>query len=197
VCIKVHSFEVNMPRHTALKYCVLIAAVCMPLAVHAAINKCVGADGKVVFSDHACNTGQAATQIQTPAKPVAISSAPIMAAGIPKEGAATPNSNLQQHDTLCAEDRRLLEIAASKVNVKDTIADQNLQLTRARVDKRCNPAARLAAFELDKESHLIDCKIRREELKNRKSQPKPPPGYSDGSRENAISETWIKANCDS
>jgi hypothetical protein len=183
-----------MTRHTYWKYCALVAAICMPLAAHAAINKCVGADGKVVFSDQACNTGQAATQIQAPAKPTATNNKPIMAAELPQEGSATPNSNLQQYDTLCAEDRRLLEIAAGRL--KDTIGNQNFQLNKARVDKRCNPDARLAAAEQDKSSHVLNCKLRREELQNAKSRPKPPPGYSDGAREIASSEAWLKANCD-
>jgi hypothetical protein len=196
-CSKVLSFEVNMPHHILWIYGSLVAAICMPLAAQAAINKCVGADGKVVFSDQACNTGQAATQIKAPVKPTATNSKPIMAAELPQEGAATPNSNLQQYDTLCAEDRRLLEIAASKVNVKDTITDQNLQHNRARVDKRCNPDARLAAHKKDQEAQVMDCKIRREELQSRKSRPKPPAGYADPAREIAISEAWLKANCDS
>jgi hypothetical protein len=186
-----------MLHRTLWKYGALIATICMPLAAQAAINKCVGADGKVVFSDQPCNTGQAATQIKAPAKPTATNSKPIMADQLPQEGATTPNSNLQQYDTLCAEDRRLLDIAASKVNVKDTIADQNLQLNRARVDKRCNPDARLAAHKKDKEAEVMDCKIRREELQSRKNRPKPPPGYADPTQEIAISEAWLKANCDS
>lgn len=194
-----------MTRHIFCISSAFIAIFFLPFAAQAAINKCVGADGKVVFSDQACNVGQAATEIKAPAKsPLKAAtkapetgSQPLNAADLPSEGATIPNSNLQQYDTLCAEDRRLLEIAAGKVNVKDTIGDQNLQLNRARVDKRCNPDARLATFEKDKASHLLDCKIRREELKNRKSQPKPSPGYSDGARENAISEAWLKANCNS
>jgi Domain of unknown function (DUF4124) len=122
-------FKVFMTRQSLSIYCALIAAACMPWAAHAAINKCVGADGKVVFSDQACSTGQAATQIQAPAKPAPQSSKPIPTADLPLEGAATPNSYLQQYDTLCAEDRRLLAIEAGRV--KDTIGNQNFQATKA------------------------------------------------------------------
>jgi hypothetical protein len=161
---------------------------------HAAINKCVGADGKVVFSDKPCAANQRVSTIEA-AKPRVPSSKTITAENLPGEGAAQANSELQQYDTLCAEDRRLLAMDAQKVNIADTIADANLQIHRARVDKRCNPEARLAAAQRDKDQHALGCKIRRDELEQLKILPERPAGYGKRSTEMASSTAWIKANC--
>ncbi len=190
-----------MTRHIFCISSAFIAIFFLPFAAQAAINKCVGADGKVVFSDQACNVGQAATEIKAPAKsPLKAAtkapergSQPLNAADLPSEGATIPNSNLQQYDTLCAEDRRLLEIAARRV--KDTIGNENFQLNKARVDKRCNPQMRLAAAEKDVEGLAIECKSRREEMQSNKNLPKRPPGYADRSQEIASAEAWLKSNC--
>jgi hypothetical protein len=170
------------------------ALISMPFAAQAAINKCIGADGKVVFSDKPCATSQVATVIKAP-KVAVPSTRAITAANLPKEGTAIPNSELQQYDTLCAEDRRLLAIAASKVNVADTIGDQNLQLHRSRVDQRCNPQARLAAAQRDQALDALDCKLSWESLASLKARPALGPGYGDQSSDIAAMQTAIEAKC--
>jgi hypothetical protein len=184
---------------TTSSYLLAVAAlVSMPFAAQAAINKCIGADGKVVFSDKPCTTAQVATVIEAPKVAVpstrAITGA-ITAANLPKDGTAIPNSELQQYDTLCAEDRRLLAIAASKVNVADTIGDQNLQLHRSRVDQRCNPQARLAAAQRDQALDALDCKLSWESLASLKARPALGPGYGDQSSDIAAMQTAIEAKC--
>jgi hypothetical protein len=180
---------------TTSSYLLAVAAlISMPFAAQPAINKCIGADGKVVFSDKPCTTAQVATVIKAP-KVAAPRTRAITAANLPKEGTAIPNSELQQYDTLCAEDRRLLAIAASKVNVADTIGDLNLQLHRSRVDQRCNPQERLAAAKRDQELDALDCKLSWESLASLKARPALGPGYGDQSSDIAAMQTAIEAKC--
>jgi Domain of unknown function (DUF4124) len=165
---------------------VLLAAACLPFAAFSAINKCVGADGKVVFSDQPCSTGQAATQIKAPAKPATQSNNPTGGSDQSSQG---DGPNVQVYDTLCAEDQRLFDRDSGKLSKEDA------GLRKARLDKRCNPQARQEAAEKDRESMVLVCIERREVLKRQKSAPKPPPGYGDRSDEMAATEKWLKANC--
>lgn len=181
-----------MTRFIVLTLSALICLACMPRAAYAAINKCVGADGKVVFSDQACSTGQASTVVKAATKTAEPGKA-LSAGDLPAEGAATPNSTLQQYDTRCAEDSRLFAIAASKA--VSPSSKENLQFTRERIDKRCNPQQRMAAAEKDVQLQALDCKLRREELQALKSRPAPGPGYASNAPEIATSEAWIRANC--
>jgi Domain of unknown function (DUF4124) len=164
-----------------------LAVMCLSASAQAGINKCIGADGKVVFSDQACSAGQTSTQIKGAAKP-----------GVPssKQTADTePNkqmdmgSNVLVYDQLCAEDQRLFDRDARKLNPDDR------QLRKARLDKRCNSQARLEAIESDKKNLVEVCKIKRDELQNTKKLPPRPAGYADRSQEIAASEGWLKANC--
>lgn len=175
-----------MTRHTSLIASFFIVAA-MPWAAHAAINKCVGADGKVVFSDQACNTGQAATSIQAPTKSVPSSAKALSDSSPPNTDHSRPNVFV--YDTLCAEDTRLFDRDAGKLR------DEDRRMRRERLDKRCNPQMRLAAAEQDKASLVRECKSRREELQRSKSLPERPPGYASRAPEIAGSEVWLKANC--
>ena len=188
-----------MQRYHPWIYAIFTVVAIMPLSTQAAVNKCVGADGKIVFSDSPCASGQTASQVKGSAKSTASQpsaarpSGPLTEADLPGEGKAQPNSNLQQYDSFCADDRRLLADAQSKI--KDTLDNQNFQARKERIDKRCNPQARLAAAEKDKEGQAISCKVRHEELQHMKAAPKRPAGYADRAPEIAQGEAWLRANC--
>lgn len=179
--------EKHMSRYARLGFSALLIAVAMLISAFAAINKCVGADGKVVFSDQACTTGQAATTIKAPAKPAA----PVNKATADSSAPNTDHSrpNLMVYDNLCAEDQRLFDRDAGKLSPEDR------GLRKERLDKRCNPQARLAAAEQDKENLVQVCKIKRKELEQNKMLPERPPGYGSRAPEIASAEAWLKANC--
>ncbi len=174
---------------------IFLFAASITFSAGGAIHKCVGANGTVAYSDKPCTTAEAATVIKAATKSVREIATATDATSLPAEGKATPNSELQQYDYLCAEDRRLLAIAASKVNVQDTIGDYNLQLHRQRVDKRCNAQGRLAAANRDIELHTLSCKLAREQLVDLKNRPERPAGYSSIADDIAESENWLKTHC--
>lgn len=178
---------------TLLRALLFASAIAHPSA-NAAIYKCVGADGKASFNDQPCANPKDSTDTKAPPKPASTAAnKAVTAADLPAAGAATPNSNLQQYDTLCKEDRERLAVAATKVT--DTISNQNFGLHKARVDKRCNPEERLLAAEKDVEGQALSCKIAREELVSLKNKPKPPPGYADQAAEIAAKQGWLNKNC--
>ncbi len=166
----------------------LLITIGTPVTTFAAINKCVGADGKVVFSDKACSTGQTATTIKAPAKPAPPSSKPSLDSSAPNTDHSQPN--LLVYDNLCAEDKRLFDRDAGKLDAEDR------GLRQERLNKRCNPQMRLQAIEQDKASSLQVCNITRENLQHTKSLPERPPGYSSRASDIASTEAWLKANCD-
>lgn len=176
-----------MTHRTRLILSALLIAIGTPVSTFAAINKCVGADGKVVFSDKACSTGQTATTIKAPAKPAPSSSKPNLASSAPNTDHSQPS--LFVYDSLCAEDKRLFDRDAGKLEAEDR------GMRRERLDKRCNPQMRLQAIEQDKANLREVCNIEREALQNNKSLPERPPGYSSRAPELARAEAWLKANC--
>jgi hypothetical protein len=180
------------PTHSSFLMRIACAvALSIPIAAPAAINKCVGPDGTVAFSDQPCNASHAATQLRAPAQPTARSNQ--NPAQVPSEGEATPNSEVNRYDLQCAEDRRLF--SAAQEQVTDTIGKINLQLRKDRLDKRCNPEMRLAAFDRDLEGQAISCKVRREELDSMKKTPFRASSYGSRVAEIARGEAWLSANC--
>jgi hypothetical protein len=184
------AYAPKLALHLAMLSLTLLA-VCAPQPSQAAVNKCIGADGKVVFSDQPCSTGQAATEIKTPAKPVAASNKAITEADLPKEGNATANSRLQAFDMFCRESRERLAKRPDKA--RDNGPDSDFQLAKARSDKLCDPAGRLAAAGEDRQGQTITCEESSKSLMSMK-QKTLPPGYSYG-RDIAALEAYIAKNC--
>ena len=133
-----------MTHRTRFIFLVLMITIGMPVAANSAIKKCVGNDGKVVFSDQPCSTGQAATTIQAPAKPLPSSRKPVVEDGAPSTDHSRPI--VLAYDTLCAEDKRLYVRDSGKLSPEDR------GMRKERLDKSCNPQMRLAAVEQDKEN---------------------------------------------
>ena len=73
-----HELQSNMTFNLLFARALLVSVVALPLVVSAAVNKCTGADGKVVFSDKPCAPSQTATTIKDggSAKPAAVTSKP-------------------------------------------------------------------------------------------------------------------------
>jgi hypothetical protein len=180
----------GMLKNSVLLCGVFFSLTGLPFASQAGIHKCVGADGKVVFSDQACKEGQVATPIKAPVK---ATNQQAKAAGDQSKETTTDKMgpNLELYDRFCAEDQRLFDRDAGKLGAED------FKLRKARLEKRCNPQAREAAIQEDKESLIAECKARADELRGIKSLPRRPSGYADPDRrqEISISEAWLKANC--
>ena len=172
----------------------LASAVVMHLTATAAINKCTGADGKLVFSDQPCTSGQMTTAIKADAKPA---SAPIAkppnAASLPKVGTAESNSSLHLLDVLCKEDRDRLAASTAKAQGSSNL--EILALSKARLEERCNTAARLAAAEYDVATQTSICKMEHDGLAATEKLPPRQPGYADRAADIAEKEAWLKKNC--
>ena len=183
----------SMASQIILSFAVLLAG---PLT-HAAVNKCVGNDGKVVFSDQACTAEQATTEIKEQAKPALtfspVPTKPLTAANLPKVGAAEPNSSLHLLDRLCKEDGERLAATAAKT--KDLMNADIVAGSRARLDQRCNADARLAAAKQELATQALICAQEREGLKITRALPPRPPGYASRSVDIAEKELWLKNNC--
>jgi Domain of unknown function (DUF4124) len=182
----------SLAERCALRLITASTMVLMAVSpAEAAVNKCTGADGKIVFSDTPCAAGQAAASVNVPAKAAAPASKTITEADLPKEGTAPANSRLQAFDMFCAESRERLAKRPDKAS--DNGPDSNFQLAKARSDKLCDPAGRLAAAEDDRQGQIITCNENRKSLASMK-QKTLPPGYSYGSDITAM-ETYIAKNC--
>jgi hypothetical protein len=189
-----HLIQLKHPLATKLAMYLVTVSALVPMAVspaQAAVNKCTGADGKIVFSDQPCAVGQAATSVNVPAKATAPASKIVTEADLPKEGTAPANSRLQAFDMFCAESRERLAKRPDKAS--DNGPDSNFQLAKARSDKLCDPAGRLAAAEDDRQGQVITCNENRKSLASMK-QKTLPPGYSYGG-DIAAMETYIAKNC--
>jgi hypothetical protein len=141
----------------------------------------------VVFSDQPCTTGQAATTIKAPSKPTNSRNKAVVEDSASSGDHSNPNTLV--YDTLCAEAQRLFDRDAGKLSPEDR------GMRKERLDKRCNPQARQAAVEQDKESAALVCKMHRDELNRNKTLPERPAGYASRAPEIASTEAWLKANC--
>ena len=176
------------PVIAALTLALLVVA--LPPAAQAAVNKCTGADGTIVFSDQPCAIGQTVAPANKSAKPAATTGKAALKIDLPKEGAAPANSRLQAFDTFCADSRDRL--ANRPDRVQDNGPESDFQLAKARLDKLCDPAGRLAAAEDDLQSQNITCNESRKSLAF--MQEKPSTGYSYRG-DVALMEAFIAKNC--
>jgi hypothetical protein len=185
--------QIHSPGGSALVRLTCAAAFCIPVHAQAAINKCVGADGNVAFSDQPCSSSHYAMQLRVPEQRNAPATKPPTKVEMASEGAARPNSELHRYDMQCDHDRRLLAEAQGRVN--DPIGNENLQLRKSRADQRCNPQMRADAFDRDLEGQAISCKVGREELAVLKKMPPFPPGHASQAPGIARRQAWLEANC--
>ncbi len=181
----------SLAPHIAASALALLATT-VPLAAQAAVNKCIGADGSIVFSDQPCGANQAATEVKTPSKPGsgAVNKS-VTDADLPKEGAAPSNSRLQAFDMFCAESRERLDSRPDKA--LDNGPESDFQLAKARSDKLCDPAGRLTAAQEDKQGQIITCNETRKSLASKKQKMLTPTSSYAG--DIAAIETYLAKNC--
>lgn len=133
-------------RESAL--CLGISAMLHVPTAHAAINKCTGADGKVVFSDHPCANSQASATVK--AAPKAPTGAKAGATGgaassakMRRLDAVTPKTSIAKRknpqviDAQCVAEGRVIEQQRAKQNIVDEAQRKAFAQVEASFAKNC------------------------------------------------------------
>ena len=156
----------------------LLALVVMSPLAEAAINKCIGADGKVVFSDQPCVPGQSASTIQEKGGPK--SSATPLAKPAADPNAAMKSMRDRVDAALTPECRRMRKQALEQV-----LATDNARQTEAELQKiiddfeaQCSPLIKAAQeaewakgkAERDRTQKLGECTEKRRIFAERKGR---------------------------
>ena len=137
-----------------------LAALLFPLAANATINKCTGADGKILFSDQPCMPGQAAATLKDAGdtKPAATYGKPTMP--VDPNAAMTSMRNAIEA-ALSPECRQMQKQLSGQAPGPGTVRLTEVELQRMTglFESQCSPLIKAA-----QESELAKSKAERELL---------------------------------
>lgn len=158
---------------------VLTSVLAVPLASNAAITKCTGADGKVVFSDQPCSAGQSAETIKGAggSKPSAVSGKPDSPPS-PHQGMPSMRNSLDA--ALTPECRQIQKQMFEQVTESATkrLTEPELQSIYNRFEAQCKPLIKAAqdaewakgAAERDRLQKQVECTEKRRVYDERKDK---------------------------
>ena len=158
---------------------VLTSLLAVPLAGNAAINKCTGADGKVVFSDQPCPAGQSAETIKGAGggKPSAISGKPDTPSSA-NAGMTSMRNSLEA--ALTPECRQIQKQMLEQVTESATkrLTELEFQTIYNRFDTQCKPLIKAAQeaewakgkAERDRLQKQVECTEKRRVYDERKDK---------------------------
>ena len=171
-----HEIKSNMTFNSFFTRALLVSVVALPLVTSAAINKCTGTDGKVVFSDQPCAPSQIATTVKDggSAKPGAVTSKPT---DLPTGTKPTLDS---MDAMLTPECRQLRKEQDEKIKavVAGRLTQADLQRVQNRFESQCVPLIKAAQDaewakgkgERDKLQKQLECTDKRRVYNERKDR---------------------------
>lgn len=159
---------------TGLRLTVLGMLLVASAGTHAAINKCTGADGKVVFSDQPCAAGQSGSVIQA-APPVPaprpVASAPAGAVGTGASGnTAAMEARRQRLEAAMTPECKALRERMTGMALSETAQEKQLQAILSQFEAQCRPAmARAMEAEYARDKLERDAQQKRSECATKRS----------------------------
>lgn len=139
------SRKVGLGPRSLLSCIFLTLSMAMPYPAIAAIHKCTGTDGKVVFSDQPCESGQSATIIKGAATP-APGAAPVKS-GTPTDPNAAMTSMRNSIDAALTPECRQMRTQLQPQTLETKggrLTDLELDNLVARFDLQCIPLIKAA-----------------------------------------------------